>query len=175
MRTGIWSRLSIPTVLVALLAFGVSAEDAEVDDGIDVYFRDVDLSALAKQDLPTYIDSEAGESTLLERAFPDAPPSIPHTMEDMLPISIGSNDCLDCHDPANVTEKEEVPFTDSHFEKAQMVVGEPGEAMRLRVGSYAKGENLSGARFDCLMCHAPQATNVKTPATSFVPTVKAKK
>ncbi|MBW2393452.1 MAG: nitrate reductase cytochrome c-type subunit [Deltaproteobacteria bacterium] len=170
MQSRIWFRLSIATMLVALLAFGVSAEDienAEVDDGVDVYFRDVDLSALASQELPIYLDEEPGESKLLDRAFPDAPPSIPHSVEDMLPIRRDSNECLECHHPMNVTEDDEIPVTESHFKNAQMVEGKPGEPMRLKVGSYAKGKDLSGARYDCTMCHVPQATNVKTPATSF--------
>lgn len=177
MQSGIGSRLSITTMLVALLAGGVSAEDienAEVDDGVDVYFRDVDLSALASQDLPIFLDEEPGESKLLDRAFPDAPPQIPHSVEDMLPIRRDSNECLECHHPANVTDADEVPVTESHFQQARMVAGKPGEAMRLKVGSYAKGKDLSGAGYNCTMCHAPQATNVKTPASSFT-SVKAAK
>ena len=170
MQSGIWFRLSVTTMLVALLAWGVSAEDiknAEVDDGLDVYFRDVDLSALASQELPIFLDEEPGESKLLDRAFPDAPPQIPHTVEDMLPILWDSNECLECHHPTNVTEDDEIPVTESHFENAKMVEGKPGEAMRLKVGSYSKGKDLSGARYNCTMCHVPQATNVKTPASSF--------
>ena len=180
MRRGIRCRLSILVTLTMLMAVGVGAEDAketaaknaEVDDGVDVYFRATDLSALAAQDIPTYIDAEPGESTKLERSFPDAPPQISHTTEDMLPITGSSNECLECHHPENVTEEDEVPVTESHFKKAQMVEGKPGEAMRLKVGSYLEGKDLSGARYNCTMCHAAQATNVDTPASTF-PVTKA--
>ncbi|MCP3987323.1 MAG: hypothetical protein GY723_23290 [bacterium] len=178
MRTEELFRLFIPMILVTLLAIGASAEDtknAEVDDGVDVYFRDVDLSALSNQELPIYLDEEPGESAILERAWPDAPPQIPHTVEDMLPIRGNSNECLDCHHPENATDDSEVPVTESHFKKAQMVEGKPGEPMRLKVGSYSKGKDLSGARYNCTMCHTPQATNVKTPATSFIKVEAEKK
>ena len=162
-RLGIW----VSVALAALLTVEIAAEDAEVDDGVDVYFRDADLEALADQDLPVYLDAEPGESKKLERSWPGAPPQIPHNVEDMLPIRRDSNECLDCHHPDNVTDPDEVPVTESHFKKAQMVEGKKGEAMRLKVGSYLKGEDLSGARYNCTMCHTPQATNVATPKSGF--------
>ena len=80
-------------LLVAPLAVGAASEKArpEADDGMDVYFRDSDLSALSTQDLETYTADEAGESQRLGRAFPDAPPQIPHSVEDMLPITATIN------------------------------------------------------------------------------------
>jgi nitrate reductase cytochrome c-type subunit len=156
--------------LLPLLVGGAGGGEKapEVDDGIDVYFRDADLGALADQDLEKYIETDAGESTPLDRAFPDAPPQIPHTVEDMLPITAGSNDCLDCHHPDNVTDEEERPIPKSHFRRAVMAKGKKGEAMAWVVRGYEKTEDVVGARYDCSMCHAAQATNVRTPRTDFV-------
>ena len=76
-------------IVVPLLLLGAGGGDLakEADDGIDVYFRDTDLEALAKQDAARFPVTDAGESELIKRSFPDAPPSIPHTVEDMYPIT----------------------------------------------------------------------------------------
>jgi cytochrome c-type protein NapB len=164
--------LSLLPLLVA--GAGAGEKAPEVDDGIDVYFRDVDLGALADQDQETYIETDAGESALLDRAFPGAPPQIPHTVEDMLPITAGSNECLDCHHPDNVTDEDERPIPKSHFERPVMAKGRKGDPMVWVVRSYQKADDVVGTRYDCTMCHVPQATDVRTPGTDFV-TVKAPK
>jgi ferredoxin-type protein NapH len=144
-----------------------SGAKTEVDDGIDVYFRDVDLSALSGQDLAVYIDAEPGEGELIDRSFPDAPPLISHTVEGM-PITRAENECLDCHHPANITEEDEVPMSDSHFEIPIMVAGKKNDPLRWKVKGYEKSDDMAQARFNCTMCHAPQATNVRTPSSTFV-------
>jgi cytochrome c-type protein NapB len=159
--------------LLPLLAAGGAAggEPAEVDDGIDVYFREADLGALAGQDLALYIETEAGESLALERSFPDAPPQIPHSVEDMLPITGTDNECLECHHPDNVASEEDQPVPKSHFQRAVMAKGKRGQGMVWVVQGYEKADDVVGSRYHCDMCHAPQATNVRTPKTDFV-TVK---
>jgi cytochrome c-type protein NapB len=155
---------------VTAIAAGAAADpkSGEVDDGMDVYFRDVDLVALSDQDLPTYPEAEAGDSTRLGRAFPDAPPQIPHSVEDMLPISTTDKACLECHDPESVASEEDRPIPKSHYERPVMRKGKKGESMVTIVAKYKKGEKLPGSRYNCTMCHTPQATNVDTPRSSFV-------
>jgi len=152
----------------AFLAAGARANDKEVDDGIDVYFRDSNLTDLSDQPLETYTATEAGDAKPLDRAFPDAPPQIPHSVDGMYPIGIGSNDCLDCHDPENATGKGDVPIPKSHFSRPVMGQGGKGEPMVSVVKRYEDTKSLVGSRYDCSMCHTPQATNVDTPASSFV-------
>jgi len=135
---------------------------------MDVYFRDVDLVALSDQDLPAYPEAEAGDSATLGRAFPDAPPQIPHSVEDMLPISATDNACLDCHDPENVASEADRPIPKSHFERPVMRKGKKGEPMVTIVAKYKEDESLPGTRYNCTMCHTPQATNVDTPRSNFV-------
>ena len=86
----------------------------------------------------------------------------------MLPITSGSNDCLDCHHPENTTDEEDYPqLPDSHFQEAVMAKGQPGDPMVWKVQGYRKGDDVAGTRFNCTMCHTPQAMNVKTPGPLF--------
>jgi nitrate reductase cytochrome c-type subunit len=55
------------------------------------------LLAITDQSLPVYPDTMAGESTKLALDFPDPPPQISHTIEDMYPITMDDNECFDCH------------------------------------------------------------------------------
>lgn len=107
-----------------------------------------------------YIETEPGESQKLERAYPGAPPQVPHEMESMLPITREANECLECHLPGNATEKRDVPTPKSHSERPIIGKGEAGGAMATVIKGYEKQKDLLGSRYDCNMCHVPQATNV---------------
>jgi len=141
---------------------------SESDDGIDVFFRDASLVSLSDQALPVYPDADAGESTKIARDFPDAPPQIPHAVEEMYPITLGGNECLECHLPENATEGD-VPIPDSHFKAPVMGKGAANEPMVWVVKEYRQSQGLMGTRYNCNMCHTPQATNVATPKNSFDP------
>jgi cytochrome c-type protein NapB len=133
----------------------------EVEDGLDVPFREVEILSTAPQAQEVYIETAPGESKNLERAYPGAPPQVPHEMESMLPITGESNDCLECHLPENATEKKDVPTPKSHFERPIVGESKPGEAMVTVVKGYEKQKELLGSRYHCNMCHVPQATNVE--------------
>jgi len=137
---------------------GDGPEEAHV-----VYFREAPLGEMAEQALPRYRDMEPGDSDLIDPAFDGAPPPIPHTVEDMYPIGIGDNECVECHHPENVASELDRPIPESHFQSPVMAAGAPGEAMASKVSGYRKGEDVAGARYNCSMCHAPQALNVSTP------------
>lgn len=160
-------------LLILALVAAPAAADSGSDDGIEVYFREGGLLDLTPQPLEVYSDSEAGESERVETAFPGAPPVIPHTVEDMLPITAEDNECLECHHPENAVEKEDVPLSDVHFERPVMGQGKPDGGMVWVVKGYQKAEDVYGARYNCTMCHAPQATNVKDLASRFVREPKA--
>jgi cytochrome c-type protein NapB len=139
----------------------------ETDDGIDVWFRDSDLEALSKQELAVYLDTKAGESKLIERSFSDAPPAISHTVEDMMDITSDDNECLDCHHPDNVVSKKDLALPETHFDSPIIVEGKKDDPMRNRVKGYQKAKDVVGTRYNCTMCHAPQAGNVKSPKSLF--------
>jgi len=154
-------------VLGSGLIAGSASAQGEVDDGLDVYFRDADLSAVSDQALVKYRSTDAGESQAFERSFPGAPPLIPHTLEDMLPIMIDDNECLECHHPDNVGSEADMPIPESHFKGPVMAKGKKGQGMAWVVQGYEVREKV-GARYVCTMCHVPQATNVKSLPSRFV-------
>jgi cytochrome c-type protein NapB len=138
-------------------------------DDINVFFRTASLGSLSDQGLPEYPEADAGESTKLGRDFPDAPPQIPHAIEDMYPITLAGNDCLDCHHPENAIGADDVPLPESHFQEPVMGKGDGQSPMVWVVKDYAKTQDVAGARFNCNLCHTPQATNVATPINGFDP------
>jgi cytochrome c-type protein NapB len=166
MRREVVMRYGREAVLIAVLLAGPVAAEGGPDD-IDVYFREGGLLEMTQQPLEVYPDTEAGESERVDTAFPGAPPVIPHTVEDMLPITYDDNECLECHHPDNA-EEDDVPLSKVHFEQPVMAAGKKGEPQVWVVRGYEEGDDVYGARFDCTMCHAPQATNVKDLGSRFV-------
>jgi cytochrome c-type protein NapB len=158
--------LGLVVPLLLLAAEGGDLAD-ETDDGIDVYFRDTNLEALAKQEAAKFPNTDAGESDLIERSFPDAPPSIPHTVEDMYAISGDDNECLECHHPDNAVEGDDIPLPRTHFRRPVMARGGEGDPMVWMVKGYEEAEDMAGSRHNCSMCHTPQADNVRTVKSTF--------
>lgn len=74
-----------------------------------------------------------GENSLLPRAYEGAPPQIPHDIEGF-DIMVDGNTCLDCHD----------------------IDGDP-ESVPLVPLTHMSGESLNMARYQCNLCHVPQA------------------
>jgi nitrate reductase cytochrome c-type subunit len=135
-------------------------------DGMVVFFRNASVESLSDQELPEYPEADAGESTRIARDFPDAPPQIPHAIEDMYPITLAGNECLECHLPQNATG-DDVPLPESHFKVPVMGKGAAHQPMAWLVTDYRLSQDVAGARYNCNMCHTPQATNVSTPKNSF--------
>jgi cytochrome c-type protein NapB len=157
-------------IVLPLLLLGAGGADLakEADDGMDVFFRDTDLEALAKQDAASFPVTDAGESELIDRSFPDAPPSIPHAIEDMYPITGSDNECLECHHPDNAVEGSDIPLPKTHFRRPMMGKGGKDDLQVWVVKGYAEGEDMAEARYNCSMCHTPQAENVRTVKSTFV-------
>jgi|PlaIllAssembly_1097288.scaffolds.fasta_scaffold126984_2 cytochrome c-type protein NapB len=93
-------------------------------------------------------DPEDANSTL-PTAFDDAPPAIPHSIEDAASITLKSNKCLKCHDDQELWGKEKdadepSPMPQSHYVDLRR---EPGVVKA----------KVMGSRYFCLQCHVPQA------------------
>ncbi|MGD8308506.1 MAG: nitrate reductase cytochrome c-type subunit [Chromatiales bacterium] len=127
---------------------------AMAGDAVDA--TSMGLSKTSVFDVPepepfAYNDVSPRRSEALPRAYPGAPPQIPHEVEGWLPIRAGANECLDCHDAPDDWGKElrrgeASPMPESHYTD--------------RSGKLTK-EHVAGARYVCTQCHTPQAENVK--------------
>lgn len=76
------------------------------------------------------------------RAFPGAPPRVPHTVDDFLPITREENWCVDCHaldwTAPGAGDPTAIPV--SHF-------------VNLRGDTDEIGGRIRGARWVCVTCH----------------------
>lgn len=115
--------------------------------------NDMGLSKTSVFDVPTpkvyhYRDAQPGQSKLLPRAYPGAPPQIPHAIGDFLPITAQSNMCISCHYlPEQWGKKLEAgmatPIPSTHYTDQRNA---PGKVT----------DHLVGARYNCNLCHVPQ-------------------
>ncbi len=120
-----------------------------------------------------------GAAPKFERAYVNAPPMIPHSVNGLLPITKSNNACLGCHMPDVAKSVGATPIPASHFTnyrpttvyhdgelvKEGKVVGLKGDIGNVGDIKLAKAKKLKGlyqGRFNCSQCHAPQA-NLDTP------------
>ncbi len=125
-------------------------------------------------DKTQYSKKAAGMSQVITRAFENAPPMIPHDVEDMLPITINNNTCAGCHTPPVAKSMGATTIPKSHFtnfrpdtslnENGKIV--KEGQVVDNTSDFKTVGKNLdqlSGARFNCSACHVPQSIGTADP------------
>jgi len=132
-------------------------------------------------DATKYSKSAAGSGHTIKRAFQDAPPMIPHDVEGMLPITINNNQCTGCHMPDVAVSMGATPLPTSHFTnfRPATTVAKDGRIAKngvatdntsvadlAHVSIKSTGSKLSGARFNCSQCHAPQSDS-PAPKNTF--------
>ena len=93
------------------------------------------------------IDPEDADSTL-PTAFDDAPPLIPHSIEESGLITLKNNKCLKCHHDQDLWDQdkdadEPSPMPESHY-----------VSLRKDPGTIEK--KIIGTRYFCTQCHVPQ-------------------
>ena len=92
-----------------------------------------------------YAKESPGGNDLLPRAYPGAPPRVPHDVSDYLPITLTRNRCLQCHGISKKKEPDDpTPIPQSHY-------------VDLRNAPGVIRADLAGARFVCTSCHVPQS------------------
>ncbi len=185
------SKISLSLVLASSLFLAtVNAEEVKADGvksvteaslGLrktNLYVEEAETEGAATK----YSDAPAGTSKKIKRAFQDAPPMIPHSVEGLIPIKIGNNACVGCHMPAVATAVNATPIPKSHLIdfRPKTAIGDDG---RITKDGHAvdntssqerknisikenKEEKLTGARFNCTQCHAPQS-DAEAPANTF--------
>lgn len=143
--------------LLSLSAFAV--QDQSIPDD------SLGLSKTSVFDVPDpavteYGNADAGSvGKRAERSYMAAPPMIPHTTQDMVPITRDTNLCKDCHvQPAligqKITKGLPVPAPVSHY-------------VNVKEGQLYMG------RWNCTQCHRPQAkVNVLVKSTFKKPGAK---
>ena len=107
--------------------------------------------------LPTYEwKAEApGANTVLERSFENAPPLIPHNLDDMLPITADNNMCLSCHSPEAAEPLQIKSYPKSHMTDLR------DENQKSLEGA------LSMSRYDCVSCHVVQSNATELVKNNF--------
>ena len=108
-------------------------------------------------DVFQYPQADPGEGKPLPRAYSGAPPQIPHSIEDFLPITTQKNECNNCHNkPARIGKKVAKglppPMPESHYHKS--------DSGKLE---------FSDSRYVCVQCHTPQADVKELVGNSFNP------
>ena len=125
-----------------------------------------------------------GSSTKFERAFKDAPPMIPHSVEGLLPITKMNNQCLGCHLPEVASSVGSTAIPATHFTnyrpetvlKDNKVLKEGKELGKdlanssdIKLAKAVKSDTLHQGRFNCTQCHAPQSKMETAVANTFRP------
>lgn len=138
--------LAVATLFFAITALAVAQTKGTKDSDLGL-----SKSSVFAQPTPQpfeYNDAFPGTSKILPRAYPGAPPQIPHNIDAFKPITAGNNACLGCHDKPGTVGKKEAknlpPIPLSHYTTTK---GKSKDAQR----------KISGARFLCTQCHVPQA------------------
>ncbi len=145
----------------------------------DIYNEDKAIGTKTDYDRPS-----PGSSTKFERAFKDAPPMIPHSVEGLLPITKMNNQCLGCHLPEVAPSVGSTPIPATHFtnyrpetamndgyvvKEGQVVGYDIHNTSDIKIAKAKKGDTLYQGRFNCTQCHAPQSKTETTVANTFRP------
>lgn len=140
---------TLMALLVMLLCASVQAGKAIEDKDLGLSKSGVNESPLPEKF--QYSTQFPGTGQVLPRAYPDAPPQIPHNIESFIPVTSKNNMCKGCHDnPSMIGKKVKGMATampTSHYTDQRNA---PGKVSK----------QLVGARYVCTQCHVPQA-NVK--------------
>lgn len=127
-----------------------------------------------------------GSSKKFERAYKNAPPMIPHSVDGLLPITANNNQCLGCHMPDVAKSTGATPIPPTHFTnyrpttvykdgelvKEGKTVGPNGELKNtsdIKIAKAKKSDKLYQGRFNCSQCHAPQSKAETAVGNTFRP------
>jgi nitrate reductase (cytochrome), electron transfer subunit len=120
----------------------LSASAAEVRDDA------IGLSRTSVFDVPSpdafaYIDKAPNKGGVLPSAYAGAPPQIPHSIDEFVPIKADKNSCLSCHDKPALMGKNisglATAMPESHYTHVDH--------------KWQRNNN----RYVCTLCHVPQA------------------
>ena len=173
----------VATSMVALISLGCAAEIASNDSAKELSLRKGD--AFSEEGVvpakTKYSDKAPGTSTKIPRAFQDAPPMIPHSVEGLLPITAKNNACTGCHMPEVAPSMKATPIPKSHFVNFRPKHKFDGKKFEKSIDNYKNevtiskpSDKLSMARFNCSQCHAPQSDTPLAVENTFKPVFSTK-
>ena len=116
-------------------------------------------------EITSYRTEAQGASHKIKRAFQDAPPMIPHSVDGLLPITKDYNACTGCHMPdvAMYMDPKPTPIPPSHFMDMRPHHKFDGKKFKKAIDNYKnetdvkKIDHLYQGRYNCSQCHAPQS------------------
>jgi cytochrome c-type protein NapB len=138
--------LSLAAVLAAGCSSSATTREASPAPSRPIADTELGLSKGSVFDVPAppavkASDGNPGEGPLLPRPYAIAPPRIPHAVADFLPITREQNACLECHAVKDKKQGDPTPIPPSHYTDYRNAPG--------RVG-----DQVVGARYVCVSCHA---------------------
>lgn len=125
----------------------------------DVGLRKVPVLQAHAPPETVYSGVTPGENKRIGRDYDQAPPMIPHTVEDYLPITT-RNECVGCHvnPPRTLVDMGITPIPPTHYvDRAGKEVG----------GNLASVKEIYKGFYNCSMCHAPQADATPLVGNTF--------
>ncbi len=120
-----------------------------------------------------YVKDQPGTSATFNRAYQDAPPMIPHSVEGLVPITIDNNACTGCHDPMVASSMGATAIPKSHYIDFRPKHNFDGKTFTKSIDnmknevSVKEIETLAGSRFNCTQCHAPQSNGNLAVESTF--------
>jgi cytochrome c-type protein NapB len=145
--------VTVPILLAMACATEQGVEDSQLGLNKDSVFSTPEPIVAVNE------ANEPGENETLEAYFSGSPPVVPHQVEDFLPIRVGENMCLECHDlPGQIGQEPEPgepgPMPASHYTD-------------LRRSPDEVTQTVIGARYVCTQCHAPQTNAQPLVANTY--------
>ncbi len=174
--------------LVAIVAVGCASGAGSVSEkSLGLRKTDLYTENTTKPEKTKYTTVAPGSAKRFDRAYENAPPMIPHSVDGLLPITKGNNACLGCHLPDVAKSMGATPIPPSHFTnfrpttvmkngqevKGGKVVGlkagDLGNVGDIKIAKAKKLNHLYQGRFNCTQCHAPQAQIKPLVKNTFTP------
>ena len=106
--------LGLFTVATVLIV-GCTANQTVSEESLGLRKTNLYSEDTTTGDMTQYSTKAAGESQVIERAFENAPPMIPHSVEGLIPITINNSSCTGCHTPGVAEALNATPIPKSHF------------------------------------------------------------
>lgn len=145
--------LSLCLVMTALACAG-GQEPADAIPDTDIGLMKGSVFEVPTPEPVMVNESMPGEEPVKPRPYALSPPVIPHTVADFLPITQETNYCIVCHQLEEKVEGEPTPIPASHF-------------VDLRNAPDKAGDEVAGARYNCIACHARTTATAPLVANEF--------